>query len=418
MNSQAAGLAGSGPVWLDVTRLSSRIGRGALTGIDRVEIAYLRHILAQTDPQSRFLCRTTRGYLLLGPEGGQILLDLADGSTPLGAADLFSRLSFRGNRPRHRVEAAIRSHAQDRCRASRLSKMLDRKAAGPVTYLNVGHSNLSEATLTALGADASITVAVLLHDLIPIRHPDLVAPDLPARFADRIERVRRYADLVICNSASTQDDLQDHWAEHTRLPGTMVAHLGLDLTPKAGGARDPKSFVMLGTIEPRKNHALMLDVWEGLARELPETSMPHLNIIGPVGWRVDAFMDRLSDHPLLNKTVHYHGQLTDAQVATYLSHARALLFPSTAEGYGYPPLEAAIAGAVPICSTLPVFRETLGKSAVYVEALDAYSWIATIRKLVTSTMPLPELTELRIPTWQAHFDIVGDGLACHRAEGP
>ena len=62
---------GVGPIWLDVTRLLSRVGRGVLTGIDRVELAYLEHLLSTSDTSTRFLCKTTRGYLLLGAEGGR-----------------------------------------------------------------------------------------------------------------------------------------------------------------------------------------------------------------------------------------------------------------------------------------------------------------------------------------------------------
>jgi glycosyltransferase involved in cell wall biosynthesis len=287
-----------------------------------------------------------------------------------------------------------------------------------MTYLNVGHSNLSDATLGAFTSTPGARVAVLIHDLIPIMHPDLVADGMPARFADRIDRVRRHADLVVSNSEATQADVLTHWQAHPDHPQVVVAPLGMDPLPRNNGPRDPRSFVMLGTIEPRKNHALMLDVWDRLAAALPPDMMPHLHVIGPVGWRVEAVMDRMTRHPLLGSAIHVHGALPEAAVHAHLGRATALLFPSLAEGYGYPPLEAALMGTLPICSDLPVLRKTLGDSAVYLDVSDVYSWTETIRKHVLGTHPLSARPLPEVPSWMVHFETVGKALAQGLVEGP
>jgi glycosyltransferase involved in cell wall biosynthesis len=253
-------------------------------------------------------------------------------------------------------------------------------------------------------------VAVLVHDLIPLMHPDLVAPGMSARFATRLADVRRHADLVICNSTATAEDLSRYWADGQG-PPRIVAHLGVAPMPTAHTPRDRRHVVMLGTIEPRKNHALMLDTWEVLARALSPATLPQLHIIGPTGWQVTALMDRIAHHPLLGKAIHLHGPLPEDAVRTHLARAGALVFPSLAEGYGYPPLEAALAGSLPICSDLPVFRETLGNSAVYVPHKDAYSWAETIKKLLVVSDELPSFPPPKAPGWDAHFDTVGALLA-------
>jgi glycosyltransferase involved in cell wall biosynthesis len=168
---------------------------------------------------------------------------------------------------------------------------------------------------------------------------------------------------------------------------------------------------MLGTIEPRKNHALMLDVWDTLAAELPPGLMPELHIVGPVGWRVEALMARIEAHPLKGRAIHLHGPLPEVEMQAQLARATALLFPSLAEGFGYPPLEAALMGALPICSDLPVFRETLGKSAVYLNVKDAYSWSDTIKKHVLGIEALPILPPPEVSGWQAHFERVARAVA-------
>lgn len=399
------GLCDLPDLWLDVTRLLTRVGRGALTGIDRVEHAYLIDAL---QGNARFLCRTTRGYLMLDQRGGQALLDMVDGGS-LGRADLLSRVTLRGHKPRHRAEATLRAVSLARCSPANLPKLLQTYAPHGCTYVNVGHSNLSEATLQAFASHPG-TSAVMIHDLIPLTHPDYVADAMPTRFAGRVERVRRFADVVISNSQATQADLTAHWGAQSDQPRHIVAHLGVPQRPALEGLdREQDLFVMLGTIEARKNHALMLDTWEVLAKQLPLDQVPRLHIIGAVGWKVDALMARLTAHPLYGTKIKLngpHGLFDDETVQDYLARATALLFPSIAEGYGYPPLEAAMAGAPSICSNLPVFRETLGDCAVYVDSDDAYSWAETIKQHSRGTAIMPELTKLKIATWAEHFDTV------------
>ncbi|MCT4685370.1 MAG: glycosyltransferase [Roseicyclus sp.] len=407
------GLGQAGPIWLDVTRLVSRAGRGVQTGIDRVEAAYLDHLLEQGGPKARFLLRSTRGYLLLGPEGGALLARLVRGEAPLPPrGDLLSRAYGKGSDPRHRVEFALRGVARDRCVRGGLARMIRRHGGGGFVYLNTGHANLSEATLAPLATAAGVRVAVLVHDLIPLAHPELVEHGMPARFAGRIARIARHADLVICNSAATEADLAAHWHDRQARPPSVVAHLGLEPAPVPRpdvGRRDDR-FVMLGTIEPRKNHAMILDVWEGLAERLPPDRMPDLHIIGPVGWRVEALMARLRAHPLLGRSIHLHGPLPEAELRRHLAEARALVFPSLAEGYGYPPLEALRAGALPICSELPVFRETLGNSAVYLDVADPYCWVTTIEQHISGKVALPLPARPTLPDWSGHFETVGAAL--------
>lgn len=397
--------------WLDVTRLLTRIGRGPLTGIDRVELAYLR---AACDAGcATYLCRTTRGYLRLDRRGALCLIEMATGKRALGAADLLSKLTFRGRRPRHRAEAVLRKIAVDRCIPTGLPALIRRGPHQDLTYINLGHSNLSHATLDAFAALKGARVVVMVHDLIPLTHPQYVADTQPKTFAARMERVRRYATHVIANSAATSHSLDAHWAGRDTPSHRIIAPLGVDRRPPSDLDREPDHFVMLGTIEARKNHTLMLDVWDLLSQELRPEKVPRLHIIGAPGWKVDGLMERLTNHPLFGTKILLngpHGLLDDAAVQDHLARATALLFPSVAEGYGYPPLEAAMAGALPICSNLEVFHESLGDCAVYVDNSDAYQWKETIKQHLDGKHRGMDLSQLKIPDWQEHFDIVADAI--------
>jgi len=405
-----------GRVWLDATRLLSRIGRGSLTGIDRVELAYLDHLLARQNPQDRVFCRTTRGCLLLRHAGGQRLADMARGLDEAGPADLISRVTGRGARPRHKAEATLRPFAEKRCPLWRLQSML-KIATGTVTYVNVGHANLSDHVLGVFSRSGARCV-VMVHDLIPLTHPDTVVVDLPDKFAGRMDRVRCFATHVICNSSATQRDLAALWATETRVPEIFVAPLGLDPVDRPDLSKATGVFVMLGTIEARKNHATILDAWDILAQRMPADDLPQLHIIGPRGWRAEAVLDRLDRHPLNGTAIFEHGALPDSQMRYHLARASALLFPSLAEGYGYPPLEALQLGTLPIVSDLPVLRENLGKQAVYLPPNDPYSWAETIMQLVHGTTAVPRIAPFDPPSWETHFSELDARLGCGQGKDP
>ncbi len=394
-----------GTVWLDLTRTLGRIGRSVGTEIDRVELAYLDYVLDHCGSDSRFLAKTTRGFLLLDKDGATVLRNLARHDGDLPRADLVSRLSGRGHRPRHQAEAALRAIAIDRAVPWGLGALIRRNLKPGTPVFLVGHSNLSHRVLSALDA-AQARIVVMVHDLIPITHPETVVPDMPARFAARIETVRTHADLILTNSEDTKIALTTHWADTPDSPRQVVAHLGVDPAPRRAVPRDPLRFVMVGTIEPRKNHALMLEAWEHLRWMRDDLPMPTLHILGPRGWHDEAFFRHFDSHPLLGSAIVEHGPVSDEVLHDHVAASAALLFPSLAEGFGFPPMEALAHGTLPIVSDLPVLRELLGASAVYLPPSDAYLWAETIKKCIDGNLEVPDLTKAPLPTWRDHFETV------------
>jgi glycosyltransferase involved in cell wall biosynthesis len=102
---------------------------------------------------------------------------------------------------------------------------------------------------------------------------------------------------------------------------------------------------------------------------------------------------------------------TDADLATWLHHACALLFPSFAEGYGMPLVEALSRGVPVIASDLPVFREIAGDVPDYLDPLDGKGWMARIEAFADPVSPLraaqlKRLAGYSAPTWSAHFQVV------------
>ncbi|MBV5262216.1 glycosyltransferase family 4 protein [Synechococcus moorigangaii CMS01] len=345
---------------LDLTRLVSRAGR-PLTGVDRVEYAWLRHLCGLGPFYG--LVRTSLGYALLDAAGCAALRDRVARGT-WGPADGLSRLVRDIDPMRARAEADVRRLCIARCVKPLLGRMLRRHLPRGVHYINLGHTNLTEAVAAALKAQGA-RIAVLVHDTIPLDHPQFQRPGTVDRFGAFLSRVGRVADVVICNSQQTLTDTARHLGD--RMPEAIVAPLGVDPAapgpPPEGPWRCPY-FVTVGTIEPRKNHALLLDLW-------PEIPDAHLLVCGSRGWENHAVFARLDARP---DRVHELPGLSDAQIAGLLRGSAGMLFPSLAEGYGLPPVEAAMLGVPVLCNDLPIYREVLGNIPVYADASDRYLW--------------------------------------------
>lgn len=388
---------------LDLTRLVSRLGRGPMTGIDRVEYAYLTHLLQAPQPLWG-LVRSAAGWLLLDQPGCARFAQMIGHAAALPPADLMSRLLHRKDPLRAQAETAVRRLAIARAARPGLARLLRRLPAG-TSYLNVGHANLTNRGLATL-ARAGLSVSVLIHDTIPLDHPEFARAGTVEPFRARLAAVASHATRVIHLTDAARRLTETQLARLGRVPPGLVAPIGIDLPKPDPSALPPgldlstPYFVTLGTIEPRKNHAFLLDVWT----KLPPPA-PRLYIVGSRGWADASLLARLDGLPP-NGPIRELKGLSDGAVAALLAQACALLAPSLAEGFGLPPVEAASLGTPVIATDLAVTRELLGNKAVYLPASDLYPWVQAVvsqadRQTVTGTQ-----TPWTAPHWGDHFKTV------------
>lgn len=394
-------MAESGAVWLDVTRLVSRTGRGPFTGIDKVEHAYLGGLLAR-DLQICGFARTATGFVLLDRTGLVGLRDRIEGRVPWGAPDLLAQASRRLSPERKRAEADLRRLAMATRLRLQLPRFLARHLTPGTRLLNVGHSNLSDRVLRAFKARGA-RVGVMVHDTIPLDLPDHHRPGMPESFWSRIGAVARHADQVICPSTASAEALLGHVTLSTK---PEVVAPGVDLTrpdPAALAQRltpEPPYFVVAGTIDARKNQALLLEYWGALG-----PNPPRLYLAGSRGWCPPDLLAMLGDSPV---GVTELAGLGDGALAALVAGSAGLLHPSLAEGYGFTLLEAAALDVPVVAADLPVYRETLGDIGVYLPPADGYQWIQIVKTLAAKHREGGQKQARRpdLPTWDRHLNRV------------
>ncbi|MES2835438.1 MAG: glycosyltransferase family 1 protein [Pseudomonadota bacterium] len=397
------------PVLFDATRLLSRIDRRAPTGIDRVCLAYAEHLLARRDlavtPVRSLRDQLTAVDPRWFAEVVEALRARWSGDTlrtPVEAR-LISALTA-ARRGRSLVEA---DQGEGRTRRG-LSQLLRQRPLGDpprnAVYINVGHTGLDSPRILGDLAERGVARVVMVHDLIPITHPEYCRPGEGARHRTRMRCTLRNASHIIVNSAATGAELAAFAGrEGISAPPVQVAHLGLEplfLSPARTPAAAPY-FVHVGTLEGRKNLAFLLSVWRRLDERMGPAA-PRLALIGRHGWENEAVLDHLQRSPNLQGLVHQVAELPDAGLARLLGGARGLVAPSSVEGFDLPVAEALSLGVPVIASDIPVHRE-LAPNARLIDPLDGPGWLTAIEAATTKA---PRQAAYAAPTWAAHFEAV------------
>ena len=367
------------PFFLDVSRLLWRVWRGGLpTGIDRVCQAYVEHFGAR----SQAVVQRRGFHFVLSPADSDRLFQLLLAKEPVRR----SLLTFA-------VAASLRT--------------LTTSPRPSSIYFNVGHTGLNEPSLPGWIARHRLRAVYLIHDLIPLTHPQFCRDGEAEKHKLRMDNVLASAAGVIGNSQATVRELGKHAEKQGySMPPSVVAWLGAedfphDPQPKSGGK---PHFVVVGTIEGRKNHQLLLDVWRDIVADQGQEA-PLLVIIGQRGWQAEDVFERLDRPGDLKGHVLELGTCNDDDLAEWIAGARALLMPSYAEGFGLPVMEALQLGTPVIATDLPVFREIAGDRPVYLDPTDKAGWKSAVESFAGAPRS-GKAPDFRAPTWQEHFTTV------------
>ncbi len=232
-----------------------------------------------------------------------------------------------------------------------------------------------------------VGVYFVVYDLIPLMYPEwfegtnawFEGNDYLKLFNFWFECVSEESDGMICISDAVRKDVAS-WLERfpparQDRPKLEYFHLGSDITeslPSHGlpaNARDvleqlssSTTFLMVGTLEPRKGHELALDAIEMLWAEGRDVK---LVFVGRAGWKIGHLTERIERHPELNRRLFWLDGISDEYLREVYMASSALFALSLAEGFGLPLVEAAHFKLPLIVRDIPVFQEICGNAASY-----------------------------------------------------
>jgi glycosyltransferase involved in cell wall biosynthesis len=394
------------PVIYDVTRIVTRALNAAPNGIDRVDFALARHFLARdVGPREALIC-TAIGPRLADPD---LALETIEGVETLwredgdaeadnvyrGVVETLGSKELSVASPMRARKAPDLLFLERNWRALRrwaphLGRPLRQAPLGAI-YFNVTQFLVDRNWYVRwLATRPDIRPVFFVHDLLPIEAPEYFRAREALLHPRRISNICRYGAGAVVGSQALAARLRQYAVEKGR-PELPICVARLPVSPSFLSPAEPPAaldgvnyFVVCGTIEPRKNHLTLLNVWRALASD---PAPPKLVIVGKRGWLNDAVVEMLERSVVLRPHVIEAGGLSTPGLRRLLAGARALLMPSFAEGFGLPVAEALAAGTPVVASDIEAFREVGGDAIDYVDPLDGRGWLQAVRDYAAPNSP-------------------------------
>ena len=263
-----------------------------------------------------------------------------------------------------------------------------------------------------------VKIVHLIHDLLPVDHPQWFPDFVPFLFHKWLDVVIYHGDELIATSRTGAQHMQAYLSTLANarstatpaLPKVSWAHLGADIVsslPSNGLPLEAQSllsqlqksptFLMVGTIEPRKGHEQIVNAFEIL---WAQGLLINLVIVGKPGWGDLQLLEKLATHPLKNERLFCLEQISDQFLELLYANATALIFASLGEGFGLPIIEAAQHQLSVIARDLPIFREIGGSGISYFKTEDAQEFALYLKNwLACEKNTRPDIAQVQFSTW-------------------
>jgi glycosyltransferase involved in cell wall biosynthesis len=375
-------------------------------GIDRVDAGFAAHFLAADVPNRKAFLLTPLGPRAIQvsaaraifegvqaqwreeerPEADRVFLRVRAALAGLPPSHATSpQISFRESFS-HRVERALRVGSKAALEYASAWNRIEAIGANAV-YLNVSQFPLwVPSYFRWLHKRPDVKPVFMIHDLLPIEHPEFFRPHESRRHDRRLSVFAQIAGGAIVSTSAIAETLLAHLDRLGRKPIPLLVQ-PLPVSPTFHQHREHDEglaarpyFVICGTIEPRKNHLLLLNLWRELGRSMGPAA-PKLIVAGARGWENENVLDMLERCPEIRDHVIEAPGLSTPSLKRLIDNARAVLMPSFAEGYGLPAAEALTAGTPVLASDLPSLRAMSEMGVTRLDPLDGLGWLAAIRGL-------------------------------------
>lgn len=290
---------------------------------------------------------------------------------------------------------------------------------GSWTHTHFGRS------IRALKERHGIKFALLIHDILPVTHPQFVSAGHLPNFQRWLKDMAASWDMVLTPSKSSAEALRHYLgAGGAPIPPITPVPFGFGFgghtdTAPASEAIEAEPYVMfVSTIEIRKNHILMYRVWEQLLRRHDPANVPKLLFVGSQGWGVDLLKRRLASSGNLGGRVRHVSDLSDAEMARAYADCLFTVFPSFCEGWGLPVSESLFHGRLCLASNATSVPEIGGDAVDYFDPEDEAGALAAVERALFEPGYVKRREawireNFRLPAWEstarAVFEaIVGD----------
>ncbi len=230
-----------------------------------------------------------------------------------------------------------------------------------------------------------VTTGFLVADVMPEQHPEWFSDGVVDRFGRFLRAHLRWSDHVASISRSTTDDLAVVAGALGRTRPFHVVHvtMGADFSergPRVATGGSSRTLLSVGSLEPRKNHVLLLDLFDRLRDRHSDVE---LLLVGRETTLSGPVLERIRSHPEHGRRLRWEPRLDDEGLAEAYARAFLVLVPSRYEGYGIPVVEALARGVPTIASTGGALPEAGGDAAEYASADDPDEWLRLVERHLT-----------------------------------
>ena len=389
------------PVIYDMTRLVTRVTTSTPNGIDRVDLALAKHFAFRSDERMQALIVTIAGPLLVPATVARTIVHRIEAWWQEfdGAHDdmLYDQVVTRLTNPDSGSGRILR-RTDGRWSAMlgaiwnyglRVGRSPARAAPWGAAYINASNFPLEyDWHVRWLRARRDIAPVFFIHDLLPIESPQYFWAKEPERHRRRLEHICELRGRAIVASATVAAKVKEHFERDGYAIPILQAALPVASAFHSPPRRDPRLdarpyFIVCGSIEPRKNHLLLLHIWRQLVQELGDRA-PALVIVGKRGWNSESAVDLLERSRAISRYVVEVAGLPTPALKRLMDSTRAVLAPSLAEGFGLPVAEATAAQVPVIAADIAPFRERPAPWATLIDPLDGLGWLEAIREMAAA----------------------------------
>ncbi len=243
--------------------------------------------------------------------------------------------------------------------------------------------SVDDKVLEKLVVDQGLKLVAIVADMIPVIFPhQFQSQETLDSFSRFAELVARYSELPVCISKSTQNDFENFATARGISAGkSQVIYLGSEtptpiknVPPGLPTSLDDNAFVIsVSTIQVRKNHQLLYQLWRRFAEE-GRNEVPRLVLVGSPGWLTNDLRCQIANDPLVQDSILVLNHVNDAQLNWLYNRCEFSLYPSLYEGWGLPIVESLSRGKPCIASNTSSMPEASQGLALHLDPHDFRQW--------------------------------------------